>query len=169
MSAYGVSSADIPRGSEGDDIMQRAMREAGFGKKSRMTRTATDHSSLAQVPVALPVARVLPTDVGIKADDNPDLTGVNPVHGIRAAAVVGSTGQSPVRSPGGSRRSFYAVYRGKTPGVYRQWSVASLHATGAKGNSYKGFDTLAEAVESMRAAGFDMSDEGEVLPARPGK
>ena len=109
------------------DIMQRAMEEAGIGTRGSVTsRTATDPSSLTQltVPVAVPVAQV-----------------------VEETRSVGKTGSeecsvSPARSPGGGRRSFYAVYKGTVPGVYRQWSVASIHVTGFKGNSYKGFDTL---------------------------
>ena len=70
---------------------------------------------------------------------------------------------SPTRSPGGNRFEYYAVYRGVLPGVYRGWGVASLHVIGQPGNSYKGFRSLVEAVESMRAAGHRVTDEGELV------
>ena len=88
---------------------------------------------------------------------------VAPVHGPEGAET-----SSPSRSPGGGRYGFYAVYRGLTPGIYRHWGVASLQVIGQPRNSYRGFRNLPEAIESMRAAGIDVTDDGEVVDGATG-
>ena len=40
---------------------------------------------------------------------------------------------------------FYAVAKGKNPGVYRSWDEAKEQVHGVKGTMYKSFDTLEEA------------------------
>ena len=90
---------------------------------------------------------------------------------IAVAPVGGPEGMetsSPPRSPGGGRYGFYAVYRGLTPGIYRHWGVASLQVIGQPRNSYRGFRNLPEAIESMRAAGIDVTDDGEVVDGATG-
>jgi hypothetical protein len=109
------------------------------------------------LPVGVPVAEVVGTGTSDLARDGGKGT------------LAGEPTVSPLRSPGGSRRNYYAVYCGNVPGVYRHWSVASLQVNGVKGNSHKGFDTLEEAVESMRSAGFKVRDDGVVEQDPPGK
>ena len=148
------------------EIMKRAMEQAGIGKRSSpVTRTATDPTSLVSegIPVAVPVAAVVEA-----VKRSPKTPYENPMHSRGGGSGAGEAIRLPSRSPG-SRRNFYAVYRGLTPGVYQHWSVASLQVTGVKGNSYKGFDTLGEAVASMREAGFTVNDEGLVESKKPGK
>ena len=126
------------------------------GGQGRQPRSS---STEAQLGFGVPLDRQ-DEDVG------PGATVAVPVTDSVAAASVLPLAEvvtaSPVRSPGGSRYEFYAVYRGRAPGIYRHWSVASLQVTGFSGNNYRGFRTLREAVESMRVAGYDASGEGAV-------
>ena len=43
---------------------------------------------------------------------------------------------------------WYAVYRGRVPGVYAEWSDCQAQVNGFKGNSQKGFKTRREAEAS---------------------
>ena len=39
----------------------------------------------------------------------------------------------------------YVVYRGRVPGVYDDWEACRKHVHRFSGNSYKGYNTMAEA------------------------
>lgn len=45
----------------------------------------------------------------------------------------------------GDKRQYYAVVRGRTPGVYRTWEECERQVRGFKGNMYKGFSEEVEA------------------------
>ncbi len=46
-----------------------------------------------------------------------------------------------------SKKKYYAVKVGKTPGIYLTWADCSAQVTGYKGAKYKSFATIEEAVE----------------------
>ncbi len=46
-----------------------------------------------------------------------------------------------------SKKKYYAVKVGKTPGIYLTWADCSAQVTGYKGAKYKSFTTIEEAVE----------------------
>ena len=48
--------------------------------------------------------------------------------------------------------SYYAVAKGRKPGIYNSWDDASVQVNGVA-NCYKGFKTLAEAQQFMVANG----------------
>lgn len=44
--------------------------------------------------------------------------------------------------------TWYVVYKGRVPGVYHEWEDCRKQVHRFSGNSYKGFNTLAEAEAS---------------------
>ena len=126
---------------------ERPTRSGPFSPASVGEQRADDGASAsdvdrAAIPVAATVEDSVPTAV--------------------AVAVADQEPRSPARSPGGSRCEYYAVFRGRIPGVYRHWSLASLQVQGFPGNSYRGYRTLEEAMEAMRSAGLYVRGEGPV-------
>lgn len=51
---------------------------------------------------------------------------------------------------------FYAVQKGRHPGVYENWSDCQREVTGAAGAVFKKFKTRAEAEAFVKADGYDM-------------
>ena len=47
------------------------------------------------------------------------------------------------------KKNFYAVKKGKKPGIYKTWSECQANVTGFSGAVFKGFVTLKEAEEFM--------------------
>jgi ribonuclease HI len=69
-----------------------------------------------------------------------------------AAAFV--AGKNPPSEPkADAPEKYYAVARGRTPGIYTDWEPASLAITGTKGPKYKKFSTRAEAIAFIREFG----------------
>ena len=68
--------------------------------------------------------------------------------------------------------NFYAVAKGRCVGIYSSWSECLTQVDGYKHNSFKGFNTLAEAVNFMVTAGISVQEidiivnEGEVIMKR---
>ena len=68
--------------------------------------------------------------------------------------------------------NFYAVAKGRCAGIYSSWSECLSQVDGFKHNSFKGFSTLAEAVNFMVTAGLSVQEidivvtEGEVKMKR---
>ncbi|MCR5215326.1 MAG: ribonuclease H family protein [Lachnospiraceae bacterium] len=56
-----------------------------------------------------------------------------------------------------AKKNYYAVAAGLTPGIYKTWDECKAQVNGFSGASYKGFATLAEAEEFMKAAGVAVS------------
>lgn len=69
-----------------------------------------------------------------------------------AAFVAGKTPPSEAALKGKPDK-FYAVAKGRKPGIYTDWSMASEAITGTKGPKYKKFATRAEAQAFMRLYG----------------
>ena len=46
-----------------------------------------------------------------------------------------------------SKKKYYAVRVGKTPGIYFTWADCSAQVTGFKGAKYKSFQNIEEALE----------------------
>ena len=44
-----------------------------------------------------------------------------------------------------SKKKYYAVRVGKTPGIYFTWADCSAQVTGFKGDKFKSFETIEEA------------------------
>ena len=69
--------------------------------------------------------------------------------------------------------NFYAVAKGRCTGIYSSWSECLSQVDGYKHNSFKGFNSLAEAVNFMVTAGISVQDidyvetEGEVIMKKP--
>ena len=134
---------------------------------------APDSVSLVADTLTGPTELTLLSATGSTPSFTEEGKGMDPPVAVAVAAVVEQTGgvsvpsgaeaKSPICSPGGSRFEFYAVYRGLEPGIYRHWSVASLQVIGQPRNSYKGFRRLTEAVDSMRAAGYNVTDDGDLV------
>lgn len=75
-------------------------------------------------------------------------------------------------------KKFYAVQRGRTPGVYVSWADCEKQVKGFSGAVYKSFPTMAEAEEFMRSGSVSLSlsdyftgpaehDDTEVKVSRP--
>ncbi|KAI5927988.1 ribonuclease H [Camillea tinctor] len=54
---------------------------------------------------------------------------------------------------------FYAIARGREPGIYTDWESASLVLKGSKAPKFKKFPTRAEAVEYIRAHGDEAAQD----------
>ncbi len=50
------------------------------------------------------------------------------------------------------KKNFYAVKKGRTPGIYKTWSECQANVTGFSGAVFKGFETLKEAEAFMGTA-----------------
>lgn len=48
------------------------------------------------------------------------------------------------------KKHFYAVKKGRTPGIYKSWDECRKQVTGFKGAMYKGFVTEQEALDYMK-------------------
>ena len=55
--------------------------------------------------------------------------------------------------------NFYAVARGRKPGIYTNWTECYSQVNGFKGNYYKGFDTKAEAEAFIKENGTEPKHE----------
>jgi len=65
------------------------------------------------------------------------------------------------------KKNFYAVKRGRVPGIYKTWAECKANVDGFSGATYKGFKTLAEAEEYMNlGAPTDISSEAESVKKR---
>lgn len=63
---------------------------------------------------------------------------------------------------------FYAVQKGRHPGVYENWSDCQREVIGATGAVYKKFKTRAEAEAFVKADGYDLElPFGESKPSSP--
>lgn len=54
-----------------------------------------------------------------------------------------------------SKKKYYAVRVGKTPGIYFTWADCSAQVTGFKGAKYKSFQNIEEALEFMGETNLD--------------
>lgn len=80
-----------------------------------------------------------------------------------SAFIAGTKSQAPSSSMvAGSK--FYAVQRGRQPGVYTDWSVAQDQVKGFRGPKYRRFSTWAEADAYVREGQTNASK----APAAPG-
>ena len=52
-----------------------------------------------------------------------------------------------------AKKKYYAVKRGKTPGIYLTWEDCRSQISGFSGAVYKGFETLEEAGAFLQQAG----------------
>ena len=50
--------------------------------------------------------------------------------------------------------SFFAVRRGHVPGIYTDWNKTCQQVDGFKHNSYEGFHSYEEALNSMKSVGI---------------
>ena len=50
-----------------------------------------------------------------------------------------------------SKKKYYAVRVGKTPGIYFTWADCSAQVTGFKGAKYKSFQNIEEALEFIES------------------
>ena len=48
-----------------------------------------------------------------------------------------------------ARKKFYVVFRGRQPGIYKSWERCSEQVMGFRNNLYRGFDSLAEAMDAF--------------------
>src|SRR5436309_1582182 len=65
-----------------------------------------------------------------------------------------------------TKQKFYAVRKGRTPGIYLTWEDCSQQVTGVAGAIYKAFETRAEA-ERFLAGGRGPQQAGGAQPAAP--
>ena len=65
-------------------------------------------------------------------------------------------------------KNYYAVVTGRAVGVFRHWPDCLASVTGWPRALFKGFNTQAEAVEFLRAAGLDVDETGAVVGAVTG-
>jgi ribonuclease HI len=64
---------------------------------------------------------------------------------------------------------WYVVFRGRQPGVYSSWRICQAQVNGFLNNSYRGYQTLEEAVEEFNQFLVDeaMAYQGMVVQALP--
>ena len=66
-----------------------------------------------------------------------------------------------------SHHNFYAVVKGRNPGIYSSWTECQQQVDGLKHNSFKGFNSLREATDFMLWGGMSLNEidlvDGEVL------
>jgi len=55
---------------------------------------------------------------------------------------------------GGTKRKYYAVVKGRNPGMYENWSRCEGQVKGFPGNQYKGFSTKEDATEYLKEHGI---------------
>lgn len=58
-----------------------------------------------------------------------------------------------------SKKKYYAVKVGKTPGIYMTWADCSEQVTGYKGAKYKSFSTIEEAAAFINDENINMVSE----------
>ncbi|MBR1506610.1 MAG: ribonuclease H family protein [Eubacterium sp.] len=63
-----------------------------------------------------------------------------------------------------AKKKYYAVKKGKTPGIYETWDECSRNVTGVPGAQFKGFATIEEAREYLGAplpekSGYGLSED----------
>lgn len=61
-----------------------------------------------------------------------------------------TSGERRWRGASGSSKKFYAVRRGRVPGIYGSWAECSTHVHGFSGAIFKRFLSLQEAEDFMR-------------------
>ncbi|KAI1506556.1 ribonuclease H [Biscogniauxia marginata] len=91
----------------------------------------------------------------------------------REDAVAYAAGKK-VPSAADGEEKFYAIARGREPGIYTDWESASLVLKGSKAPKFKKFPTRAEAVEYIRTHGDEaaqeaIQDEGAEPPSKKSK
>ena len=59
---------------------------------------------------------------------------------------------------GGTKRKYYAVGKGKNPGMYESWSCCEGQVKGFPGNQYKGFPTKEDASDYLQEHGIVVDD-----------
>ena len=64
-------------------------------------------------------------------------------------------------------KKFYAVKRGRKPGIYFNWPDAKAEIDGFKGAVYKGFVSLKDAEEWLNSASFNTSQAKNSQPPPP--
>jgi hypothetical protein len=57
------------------------------------------------------------------------------------------------------------VFRGRQPGVYSSWRICQTQVNGFSNNSYRGYQTLEEAVEEFNQADEAMGYQGMAVQA----
>ena len=63
--------------------------------------------------------------------------------------------------------NFYAVYRGRRPGVYSSWRSCQEQVNGYSHNSYEGFETLEEPRHNYYKFVNAIDELPHELPAQP--
>ena len=58
-----------------------------------------------------------------------------------------------------SKKKYYAVKVGKTPGIYMTWADCSEQVTGYKGAKYKSFSTIEEAAAFINDENINIVSE----------
>lgn len=59
---------------------------------------------------------------------------------------------------GGTKRKYYAVVKGRNPGMYESWSGCEGQVKGFPGNQYKGFSTKEDATDYLKEHGIVEED-----------
>ena len=66
-----------------------------------------------------------------------------------------------------AKKKYYAVKRGKTPGIYHSWDDCRAQVEGYSGALYKGFAAMEEAEAYLQ--GTVQENEAEEVPERTEK
>ena len=64
-------------------------------------------------------------------------------------------------------KSFYAVLRGRTPGIYTTWEECNAQVSGYTNNRFRGFPTKSEAIQwlkKMESAEKQSQEAQEIQP-----
>lgn len=63
-----------------------------------------------------------------------------------------------------AKKNFYAVRKGKTPGIYLTWEDCRSQISGFSGAEYKGFESLEEAGAFLQQSGGGETPAGRAFP-----
>lgn len=66
---------------------------------------------------------------------------------------------------GGTKRKYYAVVKGRNPGMYESWACCEGQVKGFPGNQYKGFATKEDASEYLKEHGV-VSEDAATVPKK---
>lgn len=66
-----------------------------------------------------------------------------------------------------SKKKYYAVAKGKTPGIYFTWDDCKVQVEHFPGASYKGFQTIEEAASFLEKQGLDVGSKNVPDEASP--
>lgn len=72
------------------------------------------------------------------------------------------TSMPEITYPSSSKGSFYAVHRGRNPGVYKTWAECSFQINDYRNASYRKFDTEEEALQYVKTGGIQKASKREL-------